>query len=259
MTLPAGFEWTHAGYREAFARPEAADFVRESLEREATLWLAARKAGPERTLQGRAPLMVVRAADGSAAGDASWVIRRYWRGGAMRSLEDRHLRWGPRRPVVEAQASERLRERGVDTPRVVAGAAYRSGLFYRADLVTEYVPDTVDVATLLFSPEEPWRSDPDLRLGALARVGGLVRRLADAGGRHPDLNARNLMVRRTDDGGVPLVIDLDRCRVEDESVEIGPLLDRLERSVRKVGSTMGAPFPREAWSILARATERVGA
>ncbi len=113
----------------------------------------------------------------------------------MQFLEDRHLRLGVRRPALEASTSEALRARGIMTPRVIGGGVYDSGPFYRADLVTEYVPETVELRTLLFSPEEPWRSDVALRLGAIAKVGALVARLAREGARHPDLNAGNLLIK----------------------------------------------------------------
>ena len=171
----------------------------------------------------------------------------------MSFLEDRHLRMGVTRPLLEANSSELLRAKGIQTPRVVGGAVYESGLFYRADIVTEYIPGTVELRTLLLSPEEPWRSDVGMRLGAVAKAGVLVARLAAAGAQHPDLNASNLLLKRDGSQTTPVVIDLDRCKVSAAGVAMEPMIDRLQRSVAKSAAAMGAPFPMEAWSILTRA------
>jgi len=170
----------------------------------------------------------------------------------MAWLEDRHLRVGISRPLLEADSSEALRRKGIATPRVIGGGVYNSGPFYRADLVTEYIPGTVELRALLLSPEEPWRSDVALRLGAVAKAGALVARLALAGGQHPDLNAGNLLIKRDGTDTTPLVIDLDQCRVTDATVDAEAMIGRLKRSVAKSASVMGAPFPTEAWSILER-------
>lgn len=249
MSESDAFEWVTPAPRASFMRPEAAEWARTALTEQATLWLAAQQKGPDFTLQGRGALMVVPGVEL----DTSWVIRRYWRGGHMKFLEDRHLRWGHRRPTLEASTSEVLRARGIETPRVIGGATYDAGPFYRADIVTEYIPRTVELRTLLCSPEEPWRSDDALRLAAVARTGVLLARLARAGARHPDLNASNLLIRRDGKDATPVVIDLDRCTVSDHEVAVEPMIERLRRSVAKFASAMGTPFPGEAWSILNRA------
>ena len=247
MQPPAAFERFAVAGRSAFARPEAREWIRAALEEQTTLWLAVRRRGPAFTLQGRAPLMVARAPED----DGHWVVRRYWRGGGMRFLADRHLRLGEPRPVVEARASEALRSRGIPTPRVVGAAVYPAGIFYRADLVSEHVPDTTDLRTVLLAPEGPWHTEPELRLHGLVTVGRLVGELARAGGRHPDLNTGNLLLRLEAGEPEAVVIDLDRCVVDDGPAPVAPLLARLERSVRKEADAMGSPFPSEAWSLLA--------
>jgi 3-deoxy-D-manno-octulosonic acid kinase len=253
VRVPDVFDWVTPAPRAAFMRPEAVEWSLALMTERQTLWDAARRRGPEFILQGRAPLMVVSAGDGANAGTQLWVIRRYWRGGGMAFLDDRHLRVGISRPLLEAESSEILRERGIDTPRVIGGAVYDSGVFYRADLVTEYVPDAVELRTLLLAPEEPWRSDSELRLGAVAKSGALVARLARAGARHPDLNASNILTTRDGEETTSIVIDLDRCRVFDAAVPVEPMLNRLRRSVAKSARAMGSSFPAEAWGILERA------
>ncbi len=252
MTLPDGLTWIRVDSKRGFARPDAGGWVRDALKGHVSIWKAAESAGPIGTFKGRAPLLVVPGPQGRPV-----VVRRYWRGGGMRFLEDRHLRVGTPRPVREARASRLLIERGIPTPPIVGAGIYPAGAFYRADLVTELVPDAVDLGALLFNPPEPWRSDSELRIRAIARSGSLVARMAAAGAKHPDLNARNLLLHRTDDGVQPVLIDLDRCSVSEGPVAAAPLLRRLERSARKIGQSVGGYWPAESWSILVRAaTER---
>jgi hypothetical protein len=81
------------------------------------------------------------------------VVRHYQRGGAVGPiLGDRYLSLGRYRPLCETVASLEARERGISTPAVVAGIVYPAGIFYRADLVTEEIPNAVAVAGPLWCP-----------------------------------------------------------------------------------------------------------
>jgi hypothetical protein len=79
------------------------------------------------------------------------IVRHYRRGGTIaRVLHDEYLRAGEPRPLRELHASIAARARGVDTPEVVAAIAYLSGPLYRADLATRFVPDSRNLANVLF-------------------------------------------------------------------------------------------------------------
>jgi 3-deoxy-D-manno-octulosonic acid kinase len=225
----------------AFAAPEVEAWVRAALERGEPLHeVAARQA--DRVLHGRGPVPVV------ATPRGRWVVRRYRRGGRVVAplLGDRYLRLGLPRPLREARASGEARRRGIRTARVVGGAVYPAGAFYRADLVTEFVPDAVDLARLLFERDDT----PEARLDALAAVGRLIARAAAAGVEHADLNAKNVLVESLPGGAAPLFLDLDRCRVHPPGVrgDAERMLARLERSLRKherrTGRTVLAPARR---------------
>jgi len=118
-----------------------------------------------------------------------WVLRHYFRGGAVaRILGDRYLWTGlsRSRPWCEFLLTARMRDEGLPVPRPVAARLSRSGLYYRADLVTQRVPDASSF-------------DARLRQGSLAsrhwrRVGACVRRFHDAGYCHADLNSRNILI-----------------------------------------------------------------
>lgn len=250
MMLPGDLaELRGASGAAAFAAPELQAWVRAALERGEPLHDAAAREA-DGVLHGRGPAPIVTTPSGR------WVVRRYQRGGRVAAplLRDRYLRVGAARPLREAHASAEARRRGIPTPRVVAGAVYPAGAFYRADLVTEYVADAVDLARLLFEQQRA----PDERLDVLDAVGRLIARAAAAGIEHPDLNAKNVLV--VPGGASPLLLDLDRCRVhpEGERGDAERMLGRLERSLRKHERRTGRAVRAGAWFALAAAA-RAGA
>ena len=226
-----------------FAAPEVEAWVRAVLERGEQLHEAASREA-DKLLEGRGPVPVVSTTAGR------WVVRRYRRGGwvAAPLLGDRYLRLGLARPLHEAHVSHEARRRGIPTPRVVAGAIYPRGPFYRADLITEYVAGAVDLARMLFDEERVGRE----RTEVLRRVGALVARAAAAGIEHPDLNARNVLVESFPGGTSPLLLDLDRCRVRAPGVpgDAETMLSRLTRSLRKHEERSSSRLARAEWDAL---------
>lgn len=248
MLAPAGFETVRTDHANAFVRPEARDRVAGLIESGGTLHDAALERA-ERKLEGRGPVPVIAA--GSEEGTDRWAVRHYSRGGWMAGvLGDRYFRLGRSRPVAEAAASATLVELGIPTPPVVAGAVYPAGLFYRADLVTRFVPDSADLATVLFHDDEVWS---DRRTGAVEATVELVLAMGERGVFHPDMNAGNVLLRRRDDGkGLDaLVLDLDRCSVDSRRRNAAPrMLSRLARSLRKLERRAARPVPEAWWKIL---------
>lgn len=233
VKLPRGYERLEVAEAAAFSVPGLRPWAERALAGGTLHGRAAAEA--EATLQGRGPVHVVE------AGGRPRAVRHYFRGGAVAALlGDRYLRVGEPRPLAELRASEAARSRGVPSPRVVAGAVYPAGVFYRADLVTDYVPGARDLAAWLFG-----EAGPDERRAALAATGTLVARMAAAGLRHPDLNAGNVLLTTSDDGLRALLLDLDRCALAPpgRSASSGPLLARLERSLRKLSGATGRPPP----------------
>lgn len=225
MKLPPGVQEVRAANVEAFAAPDVEAWVRAALERGERLHDAATREACA-LLHGRGPVPVVSTSRGR------WVVRRYHRGGQVaRLLSDRYVRFGYARPVREAQASSELRRRGIPTPPVVAGAVYPAGPFYRADLVTEFVPGAVDLARLLFEEEHT----PVERIEVLIGVGRLLARTAAAGIEHLDLNAKNVLLETLPAGAIPLLLDLDHCLVLPPGERADPMrmVARLARSLRK--------------------------
>jgi 3-deoxy-D-manno-octulosonic acid kinase len=243
VTLPDGLHPVAARGALAFAAPEVEAWVRGALAAAGRLYEAA-VAHAEFSLEGRARVPVVRTSSGR------WVVRRYQRGGLVAGplLRDRYLRVGRPRPLVEASASAETLRRGIATPRVMAGAVYPSGPFYRADLVTEYVANGGDLARALFHDERT----PAERTQILHAVGGLIARAAASGIEHVDLNAKNVLLDATPGGATPLLLDLDRCRVLPPGVpgDPIPMLERLERSLRKLAQRTGRGLGKSEWASL---------
>lgn len=249
-----------AGGARALALPAIADAV-EDLLAAGTLYGWASAHPERRGLGGRSQALRVPAPRPGGDGQA-WVVRHYVRGGSVAAplLGDRYLRLGTPRPFAELRASERARARGVRTPRVLAAASYPAGLFRRGDLVTEWLPEAVDLAAAVFGGEGgvgglggEGGSDRDVSR-MLETAGALVRELTMAGVEHVDLNARNVLLRQRDGGLEGWVLDLDRARLHPEAVVSAGarMLARLERSLAKVAAAAGTSFPQALRAALRR-------
>ena len=249
MKLPPAYVRLDVGESRLFVRQEAADWARRALSARGTLQAWASDRPTARTLEGRGRVWDVPAPVAGPDGRDRWAVRHYRRGGAVAPLlDDRYLALETPRPVQELRASEAVRARGIPTPAVMAGAVYPVGLFYRADLVTELIPGGVDLRALLFSPGE----GPDVER-AMEATGRLVRRMESAGIYHRDLNAANVLL--TENGAVEAhLLDLDRCQVREAGTPapVGPMRDRLRRSLRKLQGQADTPLGPEVWKALKR-------
>lgn len=161
----------------------------------------------------RAALASAAGASGRAAtalvqiGGDSIVLRGVRRGGLVGPLLGATL-FDPDRPLREIAVNAALRDAGAPVPRPAFGGAFRSGLAWHGAVATFLEADTRDAERWLREAASP-ASLP----GALANAGAAVRRFHDAGGSHPDLHVKNLLVRERSDGCEILVIDLDRARI----------------------------------------------
>jgi 3-deoxy-D-manno-octulosonic acid kinase len=246
----------HAPGVTAFAAASALEWLRQAVADGGTLhgWAEAREHARE--LSGRGVVYAVPAPTPGPDRRPRWAVRHYRRGGALGPLlSDRYLAVGESRPVREAAAAATLRERGIPTPAVVAGATYGTGVFYRADLVTELVPDGTDLAAMVFGAQSTGAGPPAATGGAedaLRSAGRLVARMGSAGVEHADLNAKNILLTPGRRGPKAFVLDLDRCGVVTPG---GPgrtksMRRRLERSLRKLEGATGRLLRPSEWEAL---------
>ncbi len=161
-----------------------------------------------------------------AFGGGEYVLRHYRRGGLMARLSDDKYRWSglaQTRPWREWFLLGEMYQQGLPVPRPVAARVARCGLFYRADLVTQRLPQVEPFADLLMArplPEQQWHE-----------VGATIKRFHRAGFYHADLNARNILI---DTSGKVFLIDFDKG--EQRTPASGwqhENLERLRRSLLK--------------------------
>ncbi len=162
------------------------------------------------------------------------LLRHYYRGGFIARF-NRDLFLGRRvarsRAMREFSLLRQMRELGLPVPRPVAARMLPClGLWYRADIIVETVPDSSDLFRILCQqalPAEQWRE-----------VGRIIRQVHDAGVWHADLNCHNILL---DAAGAVWIVDFDRCEFRDQGPWREANLARLRRSLLKE-SGKHAPF-----------------
>lgn len=155
-----------------------------------------------------------------------FALRHYYRGGiAANFLNDRYLAGGAQRSRAfrEWRLLFALTELDLPVPKPVAARYRRSGIFYRADLLTQRIPDVVTLAERLTAGalnELDWQA-----------LGSTLQRFHKNGVYHADLNAHNILVNGM---GEWFVLDFDRGEIRPEGDWQQDNLSRLQRSLRKL-------------------------
>jgi 3-deoxy-D-manno-octulosonic acid kinase len=176
-------------------------------------------------------------------GECRWVLRHYRRGGLVARLLDDAYLWtgaGRTRAFREWRLLRELRAAGLPVPVPVAARYVRSGLVYRADLVTEELPARRTLAQAL--------AQSPLDAKAWRAIGACLARLHARGVQHADLNAHNLVLGPQ---GEVYVLDFDRGRIRSRGAWERAVLARLQRSLRKVTANLPPDrFDDAAWRAL---------
>lgn len=247
---PAGYERLLVGHAVAVARYDLAASVRSALVQadgsRGTLHEFASRQPKARAFRGRGVAWAV-TLPGSAL---PVVVRHNQRGGVLRAIgRDRFL--APTRAPRELEVSTALLGAGIRTPEVLAYALYPpGGLVQRSDVVTREIGASRDLAAILVD------DDDDARARALAGAAELVASLSRHGARHPDLNAKNILI--APEG--PYVLDVDRVHLATQPIEaLHGNLARLARSLRKWRDRFGAHITDAQISELEDAARRSAA
>lgn len=176
-------------------------------------------------------------------GHQEWVLRHYHRGGAIRHLlVDRFMWLGEEntRCFREWRLLDTLVRLGLPVPRPVAARYRREGAFYRQDLITVRIPNAESFAQRLGRQG----ASPDV----WASVGQCIARFHAAGVWHADLNAHNVQIDAADR---VYLLDFDRGRIRrDHAAWPRRNLQRLERSLRKIGDRSEIAFSPREWDWL---------
>ncbi len=168
------------------------------------------------------------------------LLRCYRRGGAMRNLlGDRYLWLGLSlsRPWREWDMLLRARDAGLPVPEPVAACTRRTGLWYRAALITGFLEGTEMLTERLRRkqlPQDSWHS-----------LGALIKRMHAAGIRHADLNSDNVLLDSQDRF---YLVDFDKARVMRrlDDWQWQPLY-RFQRSINKRNRARALHFDGEDW------------
>ena len=159
------------------------------------------------------------------SGEKIWALRHYLRGGFIaRFLHDQYfgLRLKNTRAWAEWHLLNDMIELGLPVPVPVAASVIKRGLFYQADLITEYLENTHTLSDIL----ENKKIDKAIWIN----IGQTVRNFHNHSVFHSDLNARNILL---DEQQKVYLIDFDQCMFKQGDEWKQKNLDRLKRSLQK--------------------------
>jgi 3-deoxy-D-manno-octulosonic acid kinase len=131
------------------------------------------------------------------------ALRHYRRGGLFGKLvEDSYLFFGDRktRSYQEFELLKVLKESGVNVPKPIAARVVKSSVTYKADLLSEKIPNARDLVAIL---EEQSLSDDMYYV-----IGVEIAKMHKAQVNHTDLNIHNILVDADDK---VWIIDFDKC------------------------------------------------
>ena len=231
MSIPPGFERLLLGHAVAVARIDFASSIRRSLVgadgTRSRLHEFAARHHSARALQGRGAAYAVTLPHATAR----IVVRHNRHGGLLGSLTG-DLFFAPTRAPRELNISLELSRLGVPTPDIIAYVVYPpGGLLQRADVASVEIAGGRDLADILV------RDGSAERAAALEATAQLVGTMTRAGARHPDLNAKNVLLAY--ERAYVLDVDCVRLGGAAEDVEESNLA-RLARSLRKWRDRFGA-------------------
>lgn len=171
-----------------------------------------------------------------------WVLRHYLRGGAVARFCTDGFFWtgaDRTRSFAEWRLLDHMRRCSLPVPRPVAARFVRSGAGYRADLITMRLASVNSLAEHLKSGQ--------LTAALWRAVGACIARFHQAHICHADLNAHNIQIGAN---GTIYLLDFDRGRVRAPGNWQQRNLERLQRSLCKVGGGRGGFSGDGGWAAL---------
>ena len=156
-----------------------------------------------------------------------YVLRHYLRGGFIARFSRDYYLWtglSQSRPFQENKVIQLALQKSLPVPEVVAFCVEKSGLFYRASIISRFIDNEGTLASFLF--------DSELSNSLWIKLGELIRRLHQAGISHADLNANNILI---DKNGKFYLIDFDKAKIISTLAKTGENnIQRLLRSLKKI-------------------------
>ena len=160
-------------------------------------------------------------------GEHELVLRHYYRGGHVYKFNKDAYVWkglNKTRALEELNLLSVMHENQLPVPKPVAAHISRSGITYKANIVTQLIPNTQSISSRLVQdslPIEIWHN-----------IGSVIRRFHNNRINHADLNAHNILI---DDQNKIFLIDFDKSKI-DKSTNAWQQnnLKRLQRSLVKL-------------------------
>ncbi len=162
-------------------------------------------------------------------GDA--VLRHYRRGGWAAKISDARYLWRDEnnvRSFHEFHVMQMLGEKKLPVPKPIAAMYLKRGLFYRAGILVERIPEARSFLDCVHRQTEsaPW-----------AALGKTIADFHKVGAKHADLNAQNILV---DSSQKIWLIDWDKATMQTVAgAWCMDVLQRLQRSLLKYRGEVG--------------------
>lgn len=155
------------------------------------------------------------------------VLRHYYRGGQVSKFNKDDYVWkglNKTRAIEEINLLSIMRENQLPVPEPVAAHISRSGVTYKANIVTQLLPNTQSISSKLVQepmPSEIWHN-----------IGSVIRQFHNLSVNHADLNAHNILI---DDQNRTFLIDFDKSKIDSSfNGWRQDNLKRLQRSLSKL-------------------------
>ncbi len=206
---PSGFVLVQLPTGPAWLRPKSKEPILhlwKKLNPKLPLRIVASRHPQRRLYPGRAPVTAL-----PCPGLGEIIVRPCLHGGFWGKLAQ-DLYCGSHRARREIDLAQKLHQEKVPTPYILAVCFYPAGPFYRIDVLSSFVPDSRDLASFLST-----RPSPLQRRRAFVAVRKLLHHCTQHGIRHPDLNARNILISGLTTPPISAwLLDVDAIRRESE-------------------------------------------
>jgi len=173
-----------------------------------------------------------------------WVLKHYYRGGLIGKFnKDSYLfsNYGNTRATKEFELLNQLRDLNLPAPKPIACRVIKSGLFYKADILTERVCNAQDLISLLIKQS--------VNANLWHNIGKTIKAFHDHNVYHHDLNIHNILI---DDQNKVWLIDFDQGEVRADSTNWKEEnMSRLLRSFNKEKNKLEAlHWQANEWDLL---------
>ena len=170
------------------------------------------------------------------------ALRHYRRGGMLGKLvQDSYFfsGWESTRSFQEFRLLNIMKDAGLHVPRPIAARAVKRGPFYTADLLSEKIPKSRDLVSIL--------QEAPLPAEIYQKIGREIRKMHDLQVNHTDLNIHNILI---DDDDKIWLIDFDKCHQQPGEEWKTSNLTRLKRSFEKELYRRNIHWSHEDWCHL---------